>query len=157
MYTKPETQSTVTSLSPGAVPGICLEDPKIQGVWVVARPPPWQSRWICTITTSVTSRRWGPDPRTSHHPPPACLSKCGALGRAARVFWGSVPSLKAKFHYAICSKLVRSWFEPVCDQDSVIEFGFEPVCDQLRAGSSYMDICRDSSNLLEAGRRTVRS
>jgi len=25
---------------------------------------------------------------------------------------------------------------PVCDLDSVIEFGFEPVCDQVRAGSS---------------------
>ena len=23
--------------------------------------------------------------------------------------------------------LVRSWFEPVCDQDSVMEFGFELV------------------------------
>ena len=33
-------------------------------------------------------------------------------------------------------------FEPVCDQDSVMEFGFEPVCDQLRAGSSYLDMLR---------------
>ena len=32
---------------------------------------------------------------------------------------------------------------------------FEPVCDQLRAGSSYLDMW--SSNLLEAGRRPVRS
>ena len=31
---------------------------------------------------------------------------------------------------------VRSWFAPVCDQDSVMEFCFEPVCDLLRAGSS---------------------
>jgi len=40
-----------------------------------------------------------------------------------------------------------------------MEFGFEPVCDQLRAGASYLDMstCRDSSNLLEAGRRPVRS
>ena len=73
-------------------------------------------------------------------------------------------SVKAKFHYVIQlaswfeagSKLVaarqvrrwfevgrrqvRSWFEPVCDQDSVMEFDFEPVCDQLRAGSSYLDM-----------------
>jgi len=34
-----------------------------------------------------------------------------------------------------------------------MEFGFEPVCDQVRAIST----CRDSSNLLEAGRRPVRS
>jgi len=45
---------------------------------------------------------------------------------------------------------------PVCDQDSVMEFGFEPICDQVRAGSSYR-ACRDSSNLLELGRRPVRS
>jgi len=82
-------------------------------------------------------------------------------------------SLKAKFHYAIWSqrgpKLVadlpraRIWpiiflasselarasryatsLGPVCDQDSVMEFDFEPTC-------------RDSSNLLEPGRRPVRS
>ena len=39
-----------------------------------------------------------------------------------------------------------------------MEFGFEPVCDQVRAGSSYLDSRRrDSSNLLEPGRRPVRS
>jgi len=41
----------------------------------------------------------------------------------------------------------------VCDQDSIMEFGFEPVCDQVRAGST----CRDSSSLLEPGRRPVRN
>jgi len=34
-----------------------------------------------------------------------------------------------------------------------MEFGFEPVCDQVRAIST----CRDTSNLLEPGRRPVRS
>ena len=34
-----------------------------------------------------------------------------------------------------------------------MEFGFEPVCDQVRAGSSYLD----KTNLLEPGRRSVRS
>ena len=33
-------------------------------------------------------------------------------------------------------------FKPVCDQDSVMEFGFEPVCDQVRAGSNYLDMSR---------------
>ena len=66
-------------------------------------------------------------------------------------------AVKAKFHYAIWfeagsmlvrsrfeagRRQVRSWFEPVCDQDSVMEFGFEPVCDQLRAGSSYLNMSR---------------
>jgi len=37
---------------------------------------------------------------------------------------------------------------PVCDQDSVMEFGFEPVCDQVRGGSS----CLDMSRQLEPGR-----
>ena len=42
---------------------------------------------------------------------------------------------------------------PVCDQDSVMEFGL----DQLRTGLRPGSICRDSSNLLEPGRRPVRS
>ena len=41
----------------------------------------------------------------------------------------------------------------VCDQDSIMEFGFELVCDQVRAIST----CRDSSSLLEPGRRPVHS
>jgi len=32
-----------------------------------------------------------------------------------------------------------------------MEFGFEPVCDQVRAGSKYLDMPIDSSNLLEPG------
>jgi len=37
-------------------------------------------------------------------------------------------------------------FEPVCYQDSVMEFDLytscEPVCDQVRAGSSYLNMSR---------------
>jgi len=63
------------------------------------------------------------------------------------------------------SKLVRSWSQTdlklIRDQlrtclrpDSVMEFGFEPAAarfKQVQAGST----CRDSSNLLDAGRSQV--
>ena len=94
----------------------------------------------------------------------------------------SVSAVKAKFHYAIlvadrseaCRRPASSWnlaysselarasrpatsLEPVCDQDSVMEFGLPAAnqsatrLEQVRAIST----CRDSSNLLESGRRPV--
>ena len=94
-----------------------------------------------------------------------CAVERGVRASRGSGFNPSLGPVKAKFHYAIYgSKLVRSWleagsklvadrfeagsnlsassFEPVCDQDSVIEFGFEPVCDHLRAGSRYLDMSR---------------
>ena len=51
------------------------------------------------------------------------------------------------YHYLASSELARASrseisLGPVCDQDSVMEFGFEPVCDQVRPGSSYLDMSR---------------
>jgi len=67
--------------------------------------------------------------------------------------------------YLASSELARvsmsaTSFEPVCDQGSVMEFGL----DQLRTGHATrfeqvraISTCRDSSDLLEARRRPVRS
>ena len=70
------------------------------------------------------------------------LSSSSELARASRSATGPGPA----------SNLSATSFEP----DSVMEFGFEPVCDQLREVRA-ISTCRGSSNLLEAGCRTVRS
>jgi len=58
----------------------------------------------------------------------------------------------------LVADLQQAGIRPITsDRDSVMEFGFESVCDQVRAGSSYLNMSRESSNLLEPGRRPVRS
>ena len=42
---------------------------------------------------------------------------------------------------------------PVCDQDSLMEFGLDQLGTGLQPGSSYLDMSR----YLEPGRRLVRS
>ena len=60
---------------------------------------------------------------------------------------GRRPAAIWNLAYVTASELARASrsatsLGPVCDQNSVMEFGFEPVCDQVRAGSSYLDMIR---------------
>ena len=60
----------------------------------------------------------------------------------------------------VCDRSVTSLsLRPVCNHDSVMEFGLDQLWTGLRPGSSRFELsrCRDSSNLHEPGRRPVRS
>ena len=64
--------TVLLSVGRGGGWNFCLGGPKIQGglgAWPQDYPPPWQSHWVCTVTTSGTGRRWG-GPQDSPHPPP---------------------------------------------------------------------------------------
>jgi len=92
----------------GATPEIFVyEGPKIQGVWVAARPsprPPWppsQSRWIFSITTGVTGWRW--EVRTQD---PRGLPGSGSMSRSPLPAHAAASARNGAVRWLVCSNYV---------------------------------------------------
>ena len=72
----------------------------------------------------------------------SCAADRFEAGRRPAASWNLAYRLarqqRANMSYQVCDKS-STILGPVCDQDSVMEFGLDLVCDQVRAGSSYLD------------------